>query len=213
MSATSERPLRVLHLGFEDPLMPGAGGGSVRTHEINRRLVRKGMEVTVLTTCYPGSAPRVQDRVRYIPLGLSSGRTRLSRLLYYTGLLPFAVRSRPDHDLVVEDFFAPFSSMAAPRWTGRPTIGVVQWLHAREKAAEYGGVPFHIVERRGVRSHHTLISVSEGTAERLRVMNPDVHVEVIANGVDPVAFDQPHRVGRDVVFIGRLEMRGKGSTC
>ena len=32
-------PLRVLHLGFEDPAMPGAGGGSLRTHEINRRLV------------------------------------------------------------------------------------------------------------------------------------------------------------------------------
>ena len=209
MSVTSERPLRVLHLGFEDPLMPGAGGGSVRTHEINRRLVRAGMQVTVLTTCYPGSAERVQDGVRYVPLGLSAGRTRLSRLFYYTGLLPLAVRSRPGHDLVVEDFFAPFSSMAAPRWTGRPTIGVVQWLHAREKAAEYG-VPFHLVERHAVRTHHTLISVSEGTAERLRMMNPDVHVEVIGNGVDSVAFEQSHRVGQDVVFIGRLETRGKG---
>ena len=33
-----DRRVRVLHLGFEDPAMPGAGGGSLRTHEINRRL-------------------------------------------------------------------------------------------------------------------------------------------------------------------------------
>ena len=32
----------ILHLGFEDPAMPGAGGGSLRTHEINRRLVAAG---------------------------------------------------------------------------------------------------------------------------------------------------------------------------
>jgi len=209
MSVESGRPLRILHLGFEDPLMPGAGGGSVRTHEINRRLVRSGMQVTVLTTCYPGSTERVQDGVRYVPVGVGAGRTRLSRLVGYTGLLPLAVRSRPDHDLVVEDFFAPISSMAAPLWTGRPTIGVVQWLHARDKAAEYG-VPFHLVEHRAVRTHHTLISVSEGTSERLRAMNPAAHVEVIGNGVDRLAFDQPHRTGRDLVFIGRLEIRGKG---
>jgi Glycosyl transferase 4-like domain len=50
------RTVRVLHLGFEDPAMPGAGGGSVRTHEINRRLVARGHEVTVLTTRFPGCA-------------------------------------------------------------------------------------------------------------------------------------------------------------
>ena len=42
------RTVRVLHLGFEDPAMPGAGGGSVRTHEINRRLVARGHEVHIV---------------------------------------------------------------------------------------------------------------------------------------------------------------------
>jgi glycogen(starch) synthase len=205
-------PLKVLHLGFEDPAMPGAGGGSLRTHEINRRLVADGMDVTVLTTHYPGCLDRIQDGVRYVHVGRGPSGSRMSRLLGYVLGLPGAVRRhvrRSDADLVVEDFFAPFSSMAAPLWTRRPTIGVVQWLQAREKSRQYH-LPLHLLERFGVRRHRRLVSVSHDTGAQLRELNPALEVEVIGNGVDPALFDQPQRVGRDVVFIGRLEFAGKG---
>ena len=202
--------LRVLHLGFEDPAMPGAGGGSLRTHEINRRLVADGMDVTVLTTRYPGCVDRVQDGVRYLHVGAGPGGSRLSRLLGYVLGLPAAVRRLArGRDLVVEDFFAPFASMAAPLWTRRPTIGVVQWLQAREKSRQYH-LPLHLLQAFGVRSHRRLVSVSEDTAAQLRALNPDLEVDVIGNGVDPTLFDQPAQAGRDVVFLGRLELGGKG---
>ena len=125
--------MRILHLGFEHPLMPGAGGGSRRTHEIDRRIAAAGHDVVVLTTTYPGARESVVDGVRYIPVGWGRGRSRWTRLLGYVAGLPGAVRRhRRDADLVVEDFFAPFSSMAVPRWSGRPTVGVVQWLQAQE---------------------------------------------------------------------------------
>lgn len=203
-------PLHVLHLGFEDPVMPGAGGGSLRTHEINRRLVADGMSVTVLTTRFPGCADRVQDGVHYVHVGAGPCGSRLSRLLGYVLGLPAAVRRHGRAaDLVVEDFFAPFSSMAAPRWTGRPTIGVVQWLQAREKSAQYH-LPLHLLQTFGVRSHHRLVAVSADTGAQLRAINPDVAVDVIGNGVDPTLFDEPQQAGRDVVYIGRLEFGGKG---
>ena len=202
--------MRVLHLGFEDPGMPGAGGGSVRTHEINRRLAAKGYQVTVLTTRYPGWTERVEDGVHYVPIGYGAGRNRLTRLVAYVARLPFeASRRRSSIDLVVEDFFAPFSTMAAPLWTQRPTIGVVQWLHARDKARQYK-LPLHWMERLGVRKHRRLIAVSQGIAERLKKLNPDVHVDVIGNGVDPCVWRNPPRVGKDVLFIGRLEYGHKG---
>ncbi len=202
--------MRVLHLGFEDPRMPGAGGGSVRTHEINRRLAGKGYHITVLTTRYPGWTERVEDGVHYVPIGYGSGRNRLTRLVAYVARLPFEVsRRRSSIDLVVEDFFAPFSTMAAPLWTQRPTIGVVQWLHARDKARQYK-LPLHWMERLGVRKHRRLIAVSQGIAERLKKLNPDVHVDVIGNGVDPCVWSNPPRVGKDVLFIGRLEYGHKG---
>jgi glycosyltransferase involved in cell wall biosynthesis len=202
--------MRVLHLGFEDPRMPGAGGGSVRTHEINRRLAAQGFEVTVLTTRYPGWKERVEDGVHYVPIGLGNGANRLSRLLAYVMRLPLEVRKRrAKADLVVEDFFAPFSTMAAPLWTQRPTIGVVQWLHAREKAREYK-LPLHWMERLGVRKHRRLIAVSQGIADQLSVIHPNVHVDVIGNGVDPAAWKPAPHHGRDILFIGRLEYGHKG---
>ncbi|MEV7606413.1 glycosyltransferase family 4 protein [Paenarthrobacter sp. NPDC089322] len=202
--------MRVLHLGFEDPRMPGAGGGSVRTHEINRRLAAQGFDITVLTTRYPGWQERIQDGVRYVPIGFGDGRNRFLRLVEYVLRLPFEVRQRrATADLVVEDFFAPFSTMAAPLWTKRPTLGVVQWLHARDKARQYK-LPLHWVERWGVRKHRRLIAVSHGIGDNLKTLNPAVHVDVIGNGVDPAAWNQEPRRGRDVLFIGRLEYGHKG---
>ncbi|SDN54707.1 glycosyltransferase family 4 protein [Geodermatophilus sp. DSM 45219] len=202
-------PLRVLHLGFEDPLMPGSGGGSLRTHEIDRRLAADGMAITVLTTRYPGCADGDHEGVRYEHVGVGRGRNRLTRLLGYVVALPFAVRRHRDADLVVEDFLPPFSSMAVPLWTRRPVVGMVQWLHAREKARQYK-LPFHLVERAAVRTHRRLIAVSDGVAERLTAMNPRASVDVVSNGVDPGLFDEPAQLGRDVLCIGRLELGGKG---
>jgi len=199
--------LQILHLGFEDPAMPGAGGGSLRTHEINRRLTGEH-QITVLTTRFPGCRDRIQDGVRYVHIGVGTGRTRLTRLLGYVLLLPLCTRRYPA-DIVIEDFFAPISTLAAPLWTGRPTIGMVQWLNAREKARQYH-LPFHLLERAGVRRHRRLIAVSDDLADRLRVMNPRAEVDVVANGVDRAAFEPEHRLGQDVVFIGRLEIAQKG---
>ena len=125
--------------------------------------------------------------MQYTHVGIGAGRTRLTRVLGYMLMLPLAVRRRPA-DVVVEDFFAPVSSIAAPLWTGRPTLGMVQWLNAREKAAQYK-VPVHLVERFGVRRHHRVVAVSEGIAAQLRTVNPELTVDVIGNGVPAAAFD------------------------
>src|SRR4051794_9138809 len=109
-------PLRVLHLGFEDPRMPGSGGGSVRTREIDRRLAAAGWAVTVLTTRYPGCADGLHEGVRYQHVGIGRGRNRLTRLLGYVAMLPVAVWAHQDADLVVEDSLPPCSSMAVPLW-------------------------------------------------------------------------------------------------
>ena len=200
--------LRILHLGFEDPAMPGAGGGSRRTHEINRRLAARGHEVTVLTTRFPGHRDRVQDGVHYVHIGYGAGRSRVSRT---AGYALAAVREcrRRQADLVVEDFFAPVSSVAAPLWSGRPTVGVVQWLNAREKARQYR-LPFHLVERFGVRRHARMVAVSHHVGATLQALNPGATVDVIGNGVSPSAALQARVAGPDVLFVGRLEIAQKG---
>lgn len=182
----------------------------MRTHEINRRLAASGFHITVLTTRYPGWKERCEDGVHYVPIGIGMGGNRLTRLVAYVARLPFEVRRRRSAArLVVEDFFAPFSTMGAPLWTRRPTIGVVQWLHAKDKSRQYK-LPLDWIERWGVRHHRRLIAVSHGIGDRLTKMNPDVHVDVIGNGVDPRIWDIEPRLGEDVLFLGRLEYVPKG---
>ncbi len=209
-------PYRVLHLGFEDPRRPGAGGGSVRTHEVNRRLAARGVEVTVACARWPGAAPAVVDGVRYLPFGPRLGplgRVRFSGQLGYfaavLGGLWLLVR-RTDPDVVVEDFAAPFSSLCVPYLTRRPVVGVVQWLFARDKSRQYK-LPFAVVERFGVASHQRLVAVSEDLAAELRRRAPAASVTAVPNGLEPAAFD--HRspaIRRDLLYLGRLEIAQKG---
>ncbi|WP_269858235.1 glycosyltransferase [Streptomyces sp. RPT161] len=211
-------PYRVLHLGFEDPRQPGAGGGSVRTHEVNRRLAARGVEVTVACARWPGADPAVVDGVRYLPFGPRLGplgRVRFSgQLGYFTAVLGglWLLVRRTDPDVVVEDFAAPFSSLCVPHLTRRPVVGVVQWLFARDKSRQYK-LPFGVVERLGVASHQRLVAVSEDLAEELRRRNPAASVTAVPNGLEPAAFD--HRIPatgdrRDLLYLGRLEIAQKG---
>lgn len=209
-------PYRVLHLGFEDPRQPGAGGGSVRTHEVNRRLAAAGIEVTVVCARWPGAVPAVVDEVRYLPVGPRLGplgRIRFAAQLGYfaavLGGLWLLVR-RTDPDVVVEDFAAPISSACVPYLTRRPVVGVVQWLFARDKARQYR-LPFGAIERLGVGSHRSLVAVSDDLGAELRRRNPAALVTVVPNGLDPAAFEpRPPGAREHLLYLGRLEIAQKG---
>jgi glycosyltransferase involved in cell wall biosynthesis len=149
----------------------------------------------------------VEDGVRYVHAGVGRlGRT-VSFLSYFLSV-PVALMVFPS-DIVVEDFAAPFSSIAVPWLTRRPVIGVVQWLFAREKATQYR-VPFHLVERLGVQSHTDLIAVSDDLAGELRERNALAEVTVISNGLDEDAFTPRSFHRSNSLYLGRLELAQKG---
>lgn len=200
----AERP-RVLHLAFEDPRRPGSGGGSVRTLEIDRRLAG-AFQITAVCARYRGSKPRVEDGVYYVHVGIPWSQ-KLSFLTYFA-CLPWALLRYPG-ELVVEDFAAPFSSVAVPWLTSRPVVGSVQWLFARQKKEEYG-LPFHLVEQVGLSSHRNLVAVSEDLAAELRGRNRKAKVRVIENALPEEAFMERTRPRRDILFLGRLEITQKG---
>jgi amino acid adenylation domain-containing protein len=204
----SGRPPRpkVLHLGYEDPRRPGAGGGSVRTHEINQRLADR-YDITVVCARYRGCRPRVEDGVHYVHSGVAGGGDFVERLAYFA-TLPVAPLRYRSH-LVVEDFGAPFSSVAVPWMTRRPVVGVVQWLFAAEKSKQYH-LPFSWVESVGVRSHRHLVAVSDDLGATLAERNPAATVTVIANGLDAGAFRSYDVPRSGIGYLGRLEIAQKG---
>ena len=197
--------LRILHLGFQDWRKPGSGGGALRTREVDERLARSH-DVTVLVSRYRGARERVENGVRWVPVGLPLGYW--GGMLTYFACLPFAARRYPA-DLVVEDFAAPIGSTLPHLWTRRPLVAVVQWLDAEGKAAQYG-LPFDRVQRRGVRGHRRFVAMSEDLAVELRRANPAAEVTVIPNGVPPEAFEVHEPRGDDIVFLGRLDIAQKG---
>lgn len=197
--------LHLLHLAYEDYRRPGSGGGSLRTHEIDRRLAR-AHEVTVLVAKYPGSQDRIEDGVRYVHIGLPLGY--FPSLLAYFACLPLALR-RYGADLVIEDFGAPFSSIAVPLLTKRPVVGMVQWMFAREKARQYH-LPFHWVEKLGVRSHREMIAVSSALREDILRSNPRATVHVVHDGLEEAAWETDGTVRGHLLFLGRVEFAQKG---
>lgn len=197
---------RILHLGYEDPRKPGAGGGSVRTLEINRRLA-DDFDIVVACARFPGCEPWEEDGVRYVHLGVGTGRD-VSAATYFASQRRAIGRYRPD--LVVEDFGAPISTWGLPRTTSVPVIGMVQWLFADEKSRQYH-LPFGRVERFGVAAHRTLIAVSDDLGARLREINPRAAVHVVANALPPEAFATPVAAAREGIrYLGRIEDAQKG---
>jgi len=197
--------MRILHLAFEDPLQPGSGGGSVRVREINRRLAERH-EITNLVAAYPGAEPRVEDGVRWVPIGLRSHKK--VAIPSYFALLGHEVVRRP-HDLLVEEFGAPFSTGFSPLFTKKPVVASVQWLFARQMREKYR-LPFDEVEKRGLRFYERFITVSQWLADELRARRPGIVVEVIPNGVEKLALETQATTPRHLLFVGRLEYAYKG---
>lgn len=198
--------MRILHLAYEDPRQPGSGGGSIRAREINRRLAGRH-EITALVTSYPGAEPRVEDGVRWVPVGPRVGETRTGRLAYFA-LLGAEVARRP-HDLVVEEFGAPFSVGLSPLYTGKPVIGSVQWLFAPQMRQKYH-LPFDLVEKYGLRLYDRFIAVSDWLAGDLRARRPGATIEKIQVGIEPDAFATEPAEPRHLLFVGRLDLVQKG---
>jgi glycosyltransferase involved in cell wall biosynthesis len=201
----STRRLRILHLAFEDPVKPGAGGGSVRTLQVNRRLAERH-QITVVTYKYPGWRDRDDDGIAWRHAGVAAGYT--GAVASYFAALPAVVRRVP-HDLVVEDFGAPIGGALVPLYARRPCVALVNWLFAREMARKYH-LPVHRVEALGVRLHRRIIAVSDDLADRLRAANPRAEVEVIPNGVEPEAFTAAAPRRHAALFLGRLDTHQKG---
>ena len=197
--------MRILHLAYEDPLQPGSGGGSVRAREINRRLGDRH-QITALVAGYPGARPRVEDGVRWVPIGPRTG-TKIDRLAYFALLGPEVAR-RP-HDLVVEEFGAPFSVGLSPIFTSKPVIASVQWLFASQMREKYR-LPFDRIERHGLRFYDRFIAVSGWLARDLRSRRSGADVVTIPNGVEEIAYEARSTSPEHLLFVGRLDIAHKG---
>ncbi|UCF20490.1 MAG: glycosyltransferase family 4 protein [Gemmatimonadota bacterium] len=204
--------LKLLVINWQDRLNPQAGGAEVHLHEIFGRLVRRGHEVTLLCSGWPG-APR-RENVDGFDVHRVGGRhtfTFLAQAYYRRCLLDGGF------DLVVEDINK--IPLYCPLWVRSPVVGLVPhlfggtafqevsvpfaaavWLTERPVPYFYESVPFQAISR----------STADDLAER---GIPRRLITVIHPGIDHSRFASFGREGRfaqpTFVYVGRLK-RYKG---
>jgi glycosyltransferase involved in cell wall biosynthesis len=198
--------MRILHLGYEDPSKPGSGGGSARTRQIVSRLGSRH-EITVIVAAYPGARERIEGGAHWVPIGSRTGGK--SDQMTYLALLGRELINRR-YDLVVEDFGPPFSVGFSPLFTRKPVVASVQWIFAGEMRQKYGGLPFDIVERHGLRFYKDFIVLSEWVSTIVRRYQSAAQIEVIPSGIDEDAFTVQPTPPTYFLFVGRLDVTQKG---
>src|SRR3989344_2724176 len=104
--------MKVLILNWRDIKNPQSGGAEILTHEIAKRLVKKGNSVTLFCSKYPGAKEReVLDGVEIIRQGYPDARLLLSSV-HYKAFKFYRSKMMGKVDLVVDEihgvpFFTP----------------------------------------------------------------------------------------------------------
>jgi len=206
--------MRIAHLIYDSPENPWlGGGGAVRCHEINRRLVQQGHRVCVICGGYPGCRDRVVDGVAYYHTRVSPSYL-CSRLLYSWDCrrLFRKMRSAEQYDLIIEDFSA-FSWAWTWLVADIPRILLVHHVLGEQIREKYPGWAeiLRWVEKWSIRRHRYIIAVSSGTGNALKRLHPKGLVEIVYNGVNfmQLAHKPPRNLNR-ICYVGRIDWVNKG---
>ncbi len=199
---------RIVFSNYDDLENPYyAGGGAQAIHEIARRLV-PSYEVTVLTGKYPGSRDMIKDGVAYRRIGLAPAGPKLGQLIFQALLPLVALRAR--YDIWVESLTPPFSTAFLQCFTRKPVVVLTQNLAGQAMARKYR-LPFHWVERLGLKTYRHAVALSSHIRTQILAANPRVQTVVIPNGIAPEALEQSPSTGGDaILFLGRIDVQQKG---
>ncbi len=204
--------MRILAVNWLDLANPQAGGAELHFFEIFSRLAARGHGVTLVTSGWPGAAPR--ETVQGVAVRRVGGR--YSFALRARGAVRAALRESP-YDVVVEDvnklpLFLPRCTrlpvyVIVPHLFGTtafreasPPIAAAVWLAERRVPAAYRRCAFH--------------AISDSTRDDLvrRGVDPAA-IRVIYPGVDAVTLTPdpltPRAERPTFLYVGRLK-RYKG---
>jgi glycosyltransferase involved in cell wall biosynthesis len=192
--------VRILILNWRDVRSPKAGGAEILTHEIARRLIQRGHQVTWFTS-RPPSLPREEeiDGIRVVRRG-----SELTTRFY----APKFAR-RLDADVVVEEVNTlPYFSSG---WSRAPAILLIMqlardiwWYEAPRLLAPVGfaAEPLYLRAYRNVNA----ITISDSSLHDLRRLGLRRDISVIPVSVSMPALPElpPKTPKGKLVFVGRL---------
>ncbi|ADR18069.1 glycosyltransferase family 4 protein [Calditerrivibrio nitroreducens] len=197
--------MKILHLIYDHINNPWVGGGgAVRCFEINKRLVEKGHNITIISGKYQGAKDYAEGNLKFKFLGTDKSY-KLSVFSYAFESIKYLKNHAKDYDIVVEDF-APWNPVFSFLFHKKTVLQ----LHQREELQilkRYGffGLPFYLIEKFYPRIYKNIICVSEISLNKFKLNG-----KIIPNGVDEKHIEKDINIGNYIGFIGRIDIFHKG---
>ena len=202
------KKLKIAYLDFDDIKNPLLGAGQARaTLEVAKRLIMKGHAVEVYCSKYPGYKNRTENGIKYIHVSIGTGNIRLNNIFYIL-LLPFTVR-KIKADVVVECFTSPISTLFSPLFTKIPVVAIPTSFEAERFAKQYH-LPFHWIEKLGLRFYRYFLPTSKYFENKIRKVNGDVRTKIIPLGVGGLYLKVRPKKPEHTLFLGRFDVGQKG---
>ncbi len=200
--------MKILAINWEDLANPQAGGAEVHLLEILKRIARKGHQITLLCSSFPGAKKQEEsDGIRIIRRG--------SRYNFNL-VAPFAFKAllkEQEWDIVIEDINKiPFYT---PLYHRLPLLVVIPHLFADTVFKEINfvlGLYIYLSEKPipNVYNGFKFMVISESTKEDLVKRGiPENDVFVITCGIDQALYRIDPQVEKypapTVIYLGRLK--------
>lgn len=198
--------MRVLWLNWKDIKHPEAGGAEVYTHEIAKRLVKKGYKVTLFSSSFDGAKRKEEiDGIEVIRGGKIIGTFDT----VYSRAKRFYRENKDEFDIVIDEINTrPFLT---PKYVNKPVIALIHQLAVEfwdyKTSFPVNVIGKYFLERYWL-GHYTgikTVTVSESTkADLLKLGFNDV--EIVYNGLDGNVLEEvpPKEEEFTAIFVGRL---------
>lgn len=199
--------LRFLVINWRDIKNPEAGGAEIHLHEIFKRIVQHGHQVTLLTSKYNGcKRGEIIDGIRVIRIG-----TKLtflfSAFFYYITRFGFG---KNNFDFIIDDISK--IPVFTPLYVKKPIIAIIHHIHGKTLFKE---LPFFMAVFAYIcewlmpffYKKIPIITVSESTRNELILKGiPKSNIEIIYNGVNHELYVPGKKSEKPlIIYIGRVK--------
>lgn len=198
----------IVFLDFDHINNPLLGAGQAHaTSQVASRLAKKGYQIQVLCSRYPGSKDGMYKGISYRHIGFGSTNIQLNNLAYFIAA-PMALR-KVQADLIVECFTAPVSTLFSPFVTKTPVVVLPSMFNAEEFSKKYK-IPFHLIEKFALPQYKYMMPYSDVDQAKAKRLNPNIITRIIPQGVSEEYFKIQPGTPKHILFLSRFDIAQKG---
>ena len=203
-NVTLPSQLKILWFNWRDIANPNAGGAEVFTHEVAKRLVRKGHSITLFTPTFPGcNKDETTDGLHIVRGG--------GMYTVYNKAKSYFISHQEEYDLIVDEINTrPFMT---PKYVkGIPILALIHqlarefWFYETPFPINYIG--FHYLEKHWLSYYRNTITVTVSSSSKRDLESMGFKcILIVPEGLSfsPLQQVPPKDKEPTIVFIGRLK--------